>query len=121
MVPSGPSIIKGEGHAIKGTVFQSDLIGGHLEPDPMADWWKRSNVIPAGRTVHAVNGNVISSPISAMLPGTIIPLEHHLGGRIVRVQIDIGNKDIACAYVERAGRGCEVVLVQPGTDGGLIG
>jgi hypothetical protein len=48
-----------------------------------------------------------------MLPGTVVELQHDLLGRIVRVQVDIGEQAIALGHPQRFTCPGEEMLAQP--------
>src|SRR5205823_6404106 len=120
VIPRGASIKLAEGQAVEGAAFESNAAGGHFESRPLTGGGQRSHVAAAGGSVSAVLDQILA-PISAMLPASIVPLEHDLARHICRVDINVSKQGFAGVHGQRAGCAGEEMLVRARADARLVG
>src|SRR5262245_49636310 len=105
-VPRGAASVKCEGHASDRFSLQSHQLSGHLKLHPLCRRGQRTNTPPTGCSFDAV-GNKTCAPIGAMIPRSVIPLQHHLLWRVGRIEVNIRKETIALLHVERGCRPIE--------------
>src|SRR5690606_5039273 len=65
--------------------------------------------------------NEVLTPIGAMLPTAVMPLQHDLSRHPRRVEIDVREEPVSHADEQRGFGASEIMLVHPGGDHRLMG
>ncbi len=116
-VPDRGAAVLGERDAVdRAARGEADGVRGDAEVDPCAGGREVAEA-GAGGGVRLTPGDPVVPPEGAVLPVAVavgVPLEHELGGRVVRVDPDGGDEDVAVADAERFVGDAEVVLVDAG-------
>src|SRR5262249_2525292 len=81
---------------------------------------ERAHVVTAGSAINAI-AETIRTPVCAMLPAPIAPLQHDLAWQVFGIQIHVSIKNVACPNRQRCRRICKKMLVRSWRDAASIG
>ncbi len=96
-IPCRAAVVERERHAAHRLAVEADLRRRHRQAHPLSRRRQRPHVAPARGAVDAP-ADAVGAPVRAVLPrAAVVPLQHHLGRRIRRVQIDVRVQRVAGA------------------------
>ena len=110
IVPGSATVIEAERHAVEGPALQAYQRGRHRQTHPLSERRQSAHVAPAVAAV-AAPADAVGTPIGAVFPAAVVPLQHDFTWRICRIQIHIRGQRIACSHGQGRRRVVEIMLV----------
>jgi len=116
---AGATVEERERDAVDCFSFEADDTGRNFKTHPLSNRRQWSHVAPAD-SAGSAECDLVSSPERAMVPRAVVPLKHQFRRRVLRIEIDIGEKIIARLHIERFDSPTEIVLVEASLCGRLM-
>lgn len=114
------AVVESEGHPVDGAARQADLARWDGKTDPGSCGWQGAHGPPRSRAVGSTRDDVLT-PVRAMLPVGVVPLEHDLPRWIARIDQHVSDQKVSVLECHRFRCPIEIVLMISGRQRVVVG